>query len=69
VGSISQCIECTSEFCRIWTELCQEGALEEVLDQGETSRLLNTLEVRLCRGRHIDNIITEGSVEALPGGH
>jgi hypothetical protein len=21
-GSVSQCIECTSEFCRIWTELC-----------------------------------------------
>jgi hypothetical protein len=47
--------ECTSEFCRIQTKTCQEGALEEVIRiKGEASRLLNTLEVRLCRGRHIE---------------
>jgi hypothetical protein len=30
--SKNQCIECTSEFCRIWTKTCQEGAPEEVID-------------------------------------
>jgi hypothetical protein len=30
--------------------------------------LLNTLEVRLCRGRHRDNRITEGSVELCQEG-
>jgi hypothetical protein len=39
--------------------------------KGEASRLLNTLEVRLCRGGHRkrEDRITEDSVEALPGGH
>jgi hypothetical protein len=38
--------------------------------KGEASRLLNTLEERLCRGGHREKTkFTEDSVEALPGGH
>jgi hypothetical protein len=67
---VSQCKECTSEFC---VEFRKEHARREHQRnhklKGEASRLLNTLEERLCRGRHRENRIIEGFCRALPGGH
>jgi hypothetical protein len=52
LGSESQCIDALLNSAEFGQGRARRAHQLNSLAQGETSRLLNTLEVRLCRGGH-----------------
>jgi hypothetical protein len=61
---VSQCKECTSEFCvEFRKERARRAHQRNHKLKGEASRLLNTLEEGLCREGNRGDIIVEDYVE------
>jgi hypothetical protein len=54
---VSQCKECVSELSSIQRRTCQEGTPEHLQTQRGASRLLNTLEGKVCAGESTARVV------------